>query len=68
MGPDFLDIQYVVIYVRYAIPVWLLAPYPPPEASKPLNLYYMTKKSLPILCNNLLHKMGQDFLDMQYIK
>ena len=26
----------------------------------------MSKKSWPILYSNLLYKMGQDFLDMQY--
>ena len=27
---------------------------------------YMPKKSEPILYSNLLHKKGQDFLDIQY--
>ena len=27
----------------------------------------MSKKSSPILYNNLLHKMGQDFLDISVI-
>ena len=28
--------------------------------------YYMSNKSWPILCSNLLYKMGQDFLNLQY--
>ena len=31
-----------------------------------LGEYCMSKKSWPILCDNLLNKMGQDFLDTQY--
>ena len=29
--------------------------------------YLMSKKSWPILYSKLLHKMGHDFLDIQYI-
>ena len=29
-------------------------------------LYFMAEKSWPILYKNLVHKMGQDFLDLQY--
>ena len=33
-----------------------------------LHLYYMSKKPLTILYSNLLYKMGNYFLDIQYIK
>ena len=29
--------------------------------------YYMSKKFLPILYDNLLYKMGEDLLDRQYL-
>ena len=36
------------------------------QKSKP-KVYYTSKKSWPTLNSNLLYKMGQDFLDIQYV-
>ena len=35
---------------------------------KGLNIYYVSKKYLPILFSNLLYNMGDYFLDIQYMK
>ena len=73
MGQNFLDIQYMQVYKRYVDQyIFMLTTYMTERMwcqislSDSIYIWITVCPRSPISYSNLLHKMGQDFLDIQY--